>query len=110
MEHRPVPGAADADVLHLHHLTPINEAAERSFPEVPRVGHLHGTELLMLREIDEGPPEGWDHAEAWAERMRRWARSCERLFVLSPTRCGACPTCSGVEPERVVWAPNGFDP
>ena len=56
-------GAAEADVLHLHHLTPINEAAERAFPDVPRIGHLHGTELLMLREIDAGPPPGWDHAE-----------------------------------------------
>src|SRR5947208_11335616 len=37
-------GAGEADVLHLHHLTPINEAAERAFPRVPRVGHLHGTE------------------------------------------------------------------
>ena len=45
-------GAADADVLHLHHLTPINEAAARAFPDKPVVGHLHGTELLMLREID----------------------------------------------------------
>src|SRR3954451_2811606 len=34
-------GAGDADVLHLHHLTPINEAAERSFPDIPRIGHLH---------------------------------------------------------------------
>src|SRR3954453_23028093 len=77
-------GAADADVLHLNHLTPINEAAERAFPDVPRIGHLHGTELLMLREIDQGPPESWDHAREWADRMRRWARACERLFVLSP--------------------------
>src|SRR3954452_13730691 len=28
-------GAGSADVLHLHHLTPINEAAERAFPEIP---------------------------------------------------------------------------
>src|SRR3954471_6447432 len=28
-------GAADADILHLNHLTPINEAAERAFPDVP---------------------------------------------------------------------------
>src|SRR4051794_32668491 len=77
-------GAADADLLHLHHLTPINEAAERAFPDVPRIGHLHGTELLMLRDIDAGPPPGWGHAAAWAERMRRWARGCERLLVLSP--------------------------
>src|SRR4051794_11130435 len=48
-------GAADADVLHLSHLTPMNEAAERAFPDVPRVGHLHGTELLMLRDIEQDP-------------------------------------------------------
>ena len=103
-------GADRADVLHLHHLTPLNEAAERAFPEVPRVGHLHGTELLMLREIDHGPPPGWDHAAVWAERMRRWARGCERLFVLSPDAVRRVPELVGVDPERVVWAPNGFDP
>ncbi|HEX2234199.1 MAG TPA: glycosyltransferase family 4 protein [Thermoleophilaceae bacterium] len=103
-------GAGEADVLHLHHLTPLNEAAERSFGDVPRVGHLHGTELLMLQEIAEGPPEGWDHAEAWAERMRGWAHGCERLFVLSPDAVRRVPDLLGVEAERVVWAPNGFDP
>src|SRR3954467_7861444 len=103
-------GAADADVLHLHHLTPINEAAERSFPDIPRIGHLHGTELLMLSEIDDGPPDGWDHAAAWAERMRGWGRNCERLLVLSPDAVRRVPGLLGVDPERVVWAPNGFDP
>jgi glycosyltransferase involved in cell wall biosynthesis len=103
-------GAADADVLHLHHLTPINEAAERSFPGVPRIGHLHGTELLMLREIDEGPPPGWEHAAEWAERMRRWAGGCERLLVLSPDAVRRVPGLLGVDADRVVWAPNGFDP
>src|SRR5439155_6110168 len=44
-------GAASADLLHLHHLTPANEAALRSFPAVPVVGQLHGTELAMLRAI-----------------------------------------------------------
>ena len=103
-------GAADADVLHLHHLTPIHEAAERAFGDVPRIGHLHGTELLMLRDIDAGPPPGWEHAAEWAERMRRWARGCERLLVLSPDAVRRVPGLLGVDPERVVWAPNGFDP
>ena len=103
-------GAGSSDVLHLHHLTPIHEAAERAFGDVPRVGHLHGTELLMLERIDEGPPEGWDHAAAWAERMRRWAAGCARLFVLSPDAVRRVPGLLGVPPERVVWAPNGFDP
>src|SRR4051812_27652798 len=103
-------GAGEADVLHLHHLTPVHEAAERAFPDVPRVGHLHGTELLMLREIEEGPPDRWDHAEAWAERMKRWAHGCERLFVLSPDAVRRVPGLLGVDTEKVVWAPNGFDP
>jgi glycosyltransferase involved in cell wall biosynthesis len=103
-------GAASADVLHLHHLTPINEAAEGSFGGVPRIGHLHGTELLMLQKIEEGPPEGWDHAVAWAQRMRRWASGCERLFVLSPDAVRRVPDLLGVEAKRVVRAPNGFDP
>src|SRR3954470_51907 len=103
-------GARGADVLHLHHLTPMNEAAARAFPDVPVVGHLHGTEVLMLNAIDQGPPDGWDYAEAWAERMRGWAQACERLLVLSPDAVDRVPELLGVEPERVVWAPNGFEP
>jgi glycosyltransferase involved in cell wall biosynthesis len=103
-------GAGDADIIHLNHLTPVNEAAERAFPDVPRVGHLHGTELLMLREIDAGAPPSWSHAADWADRMRRWARSCERLLVLSPDAVKRVPDLLGVDPGRVVWAPNGFDP
>jgi glycosyltransferase involved in cell wall biosynthesis len=103
-------GAGDADLIHLNHLTPMNEAAERAFPDVPRIGHLHGTELLMLREIDEGPPPAWDHAADWAGRMRRWAQSCQRLLVLSPDAVRRVPELLDVDPGKVVWAPNGFDP
>src|SRR5215203_3951929 len=46
-------GAVHADVLHLHHLTPLYEAAARVAPDVPVVGHLHGTELLMLEAIEQ---------------------------------------------------------
>ena len=103
-------GAADASVLHLHHLTPVNEAAARAFPDRPVVGHLHGTELLMLEAIAEGPPSRWMHARDWAERMRRWAGACDRLLVLSPDALRRVPELLGVAPERLVWAPNGFDP
>src|SRR5207248_1699853 len=103
-------GAGDCDLLHLHHLTPINEAAARAFPDVPVVGHLHGTEVLMLNQIAAGPPTGWDHAAAWAERMRGWAQRCERLLVLSPDAAERAPGLLGVDPALVVTAPNGFDP
>jgi glycosyltransferase involved in cell wall biosynthesis len=103
-------GAGDCDLLHLHHLTPIHEAAARAFPDVPVVGHLHGTEVLMLGRIASGPPAGWDHAAEWAERMRGWAQRCERLLVLSPDAAQRAPKLLGVDPSRVVPAPNGFDP
>jgi glycosyltransferase involved in cell wall biosynthesis len=103
-------GATSADVLHLHHLTPVHEAAARVAPGVPVVGHLHGTELLMLEEIADGPPEGWTHAAAWAERLRRWAHRCERLVLLSESQRERAHGLLGVDPERCVVLPNGFDP
>src|SRR3954452_6780357 len=78
-------GAAEADVLHLHHLTPINAAAAHVAPDVPVVGHLHGTELLMLEAIGADPGR-WAHARAWAERLREWAAACRQLIVLSPSQ------------------------
>ncbi len=100
--------AAECDVLHLHHLTPLHEAAARVAPGVPIVTHLHGTELLMLEEIADGAP--WPHAEAWARRMRRWAQRSERLLVLSPGQVDRAVQLLGIAPERCVLSPNGFDP
>ena len=102
-------GAAQADVLHLHHLTPIHEAAARVAPAVPVVGHLHGTELLMLEAI-EAAPGRWPHAAAWAARLRAWAAACERVIVLSETAVLRAGDLLGLEPERCVLVPNGFDP
>jgi len=102
-------GAADADVLHLHHLTPLNEAAQRVAPGVPVVGHLHGTELLMLEEI-EAEPYHWPHGFRWVERMRDWAARCERLIVLSESQVARAEHLLDVAPERCVEVSNGFDP
>jgi len=103
-------GAARFDVLHLHHLTPLHEAAARVAPDVAVVAHLHGTELLMLERIAAGPPASWAHADAWAERMRRWAARAERLLLLSPSQLERVETLLGVDADRCVVCPNGFDP
>ena len=44
-------GFGHVDVLHLHHLTPMHEAAARLWPERALVTHLHGTDLKMLDRI-----------------------------------------------------------
>jgi glycosyltransferase involved in cell wall biosynthesis len=101
--------AAGADVLHLHHLTPLHEAAARVAPAVPVVGHLHGTELLMLEAIADDPG-CWAHGPAWAERMGAWARRCDRLIVLSRSQVARAQALLGIDPARCVLVPNGFDP
>jgi glycosyltransferase involved in cell wall biosynthesis len=73
---------------------------------VPVVGHLHGTELLMLEE----PADRWPHLEAWRERMQGWARRCERLIVLSRSHVDRAERVLGIDPRRCVVVPNGFDP
>jgi glycosyltransferase involved in cell wall biosynthesis len=102
-------GAARADVLHLHHLTPIHEAAARVAPGVPVVGHLHGTELLMLEAIAADPGR-WAHAAAWVERMRGWVAACDRVIVLSETQIARGEELLGLDPDRCVLVPNGYDP
>ncbi len=41
-------GLAAPEVLHLHHLTPLQEAFSGQFPDTPLVTHLHGTDLKMI--------------------------------------------------------------
>ncbi len=101
-------GAARADVLHLHHLTPLNAAAARAAPGVPVVGHLHGTELMMLEAIARDPGR-WAHGTAWAERLRTWAARCERIVVAPGNRDRAVELLR-IAPECFVVLPNGFDP
>jgi glycosyltransferase involved in cell wall biosynthesis len=103
-------GAADADLLYLHHLTPLNEAAARGFAGVPILGHVHGTELLMLERIDEGASAGWTHAEEWRERLCSWAASCERIVVSNEGGLQRAAAVLDLDRERFVQVPNGFDP
>jgi glycosyltransferase involved in cell wall biosynthesis len=104
--------AADdgVDRLYLHHLTPLNEAAARVLPDVPVIGHVHGTELLMLEQIEAGAPDGWDHAAEWRERLRRWAAECERIVVNDERGLARAARLLDVPRERFAFIPNGFEP
>jgi glycosyltransferase involved in cell wall biosynthesis len=98
-----------AQVLHLHHLTPIHEAAAAVMPDVPIVTHLHGTELKMLHAITEsdadlGPYAGW-----WADRMGEWARAADATIVISPFQEDEAVRLLGLDPETVHWLPDGVD-
>jgi glycosyltransferase involved in cell wall biosynthesis len=102
--------ASGADVLYLHHLTPLNEAAARILPGVPVVGHVHGTELLMLEKIAAGAPASWTHAEEWRERICDWAAACSRIVVNDRSGLERAVALLGLDPDRFACIPNGFDP
>ena len=96
------------DLLYLHHLSPLNEAAARVLPDVPVIGHIHGSELLMLERIAHGIPAGWGAASSWAQRLSDWAAGCARIVVNSPNGMRRASTILDIHPERFVTVPNGF--
>jgi glycosyltransferase involved in cell wall biosynthesis len=100
--------AGEANVLHLHHLTPANEAAMRCFPSLPILGHLHGTELAFLRTVEAGPPAGWRYAARWSERMRGWAQQCE-LVLVPPGAEAEAALLLGLERGRLHSLSGGVD-
>jgi glycosyltransferase involved in cell wall biosynthesis len=106
-------GAADADCFYLHHLTPVNEAAQRAYPEVPVIGHIHGSELLMLERIAGfqagGAQESWPHAERWVERICEWAERCSRIVVNSEHGLKRAARLLDLDPARFDLVPNGVN-
>jgi glycosyltransferase involved in cell wall biosynthesis len=104
-------GMSHARVLHLHHLTPIHDAAAVVLPDVPVMTHLHGTELKMLDAIARGEPGIGigPHAEWWAARMRDAARRADATVTISPYDRSEAVRLLGLDPETVHWIPNGVD-
>ena len=98
----------DVAVAHLHHLTPAHAAIARLAPQLPRVTHLHGTELLMLEAIERGAP--WPHGLAWRERLREWARASTWLITATESAARDAVRLLGVAPGRIAVIHNGVDP
>ncbi len=101
-------GSEPPDVLHLHHLTPLHDAAQRLWPQAPTVTHLHGTELLMLEEIGRSDPP-WPYASYWVDRLGDIARRSDRVIVASPHVAGRAVDVLKLAPGQVAVVPNGVD-
>jgi glycosyltransferase involved in cell wall biosynthesis len=102
--------AEGVDRLYLHHLTPLNEAAARALPGVPIIGHIHGTELLLLEEIAAASSADRPDDAKWMERLHRWAAECERLVVGGEKGAVRAAALLDLPLERFAVIPNGFDP
>jgi glycosyltransferase involved in cell wall biosynthesis len=97
-------------LLHLHHLTPLHDAAAMALPEVPVLTHLHGTELKMLDAIDRGEPQiSGPHAKWWTSSMRASARRASATITISPHDRSEAVRLLGLDPATVHSIPNGVD-
>jgi glycosyltransferase involved in cell wall biosynthesis len=104
-------GLRRARILHLHHLTPIHDAAAAVLGGVPIVTHLHGTELKMLDAIareEPGVGQG-PYARWWAARMGEAARRADATIVISPHQHREAVRLLGLEPTTVHMIPDGVD-
>ena len=99
-----------ARLLHLHHLTPLHDAAARVLPGVPVLTHLHGTELKMLDAIARGAPSvAGPHARWWASRARASAHRAAATITISPSERDHAVRLLGIDPDTVHCLPNGVD-
>lgn len=97
-------------VLHLHHLTPLHDAAHRAWPDVPLVTHLHGTELMMLARIESvAEARSWPYAAYWADWMRRTALRSGRVLTVSSDQADLAVRLLRLPDARVTVVPNGVD-
>ena len=102
--------ADPVDLLYLHHLTPLNEAAARVLP-----GHPGDRPDPRLRAADARAHRS-RHAgglgappTTWAQRLCDWAAGCTRIVVSSPKGLRRASLLLDIDPERFVVVPNGFD-
>ncbi len=97
-------------LLHLHHLTPLHDAAARVLPGVPVLTHLHGTELKMLDAIAaDAPAVAGPHARWWASRARAAALRATVTITISPYERDRAVRLLGLDPATVHCLPNGVD-
>ena len=105
------PGFADADVLHIHHLSVVQLAARAVAPRTPLVTHLHGTELKLLDEITRGTPGIADqpHAAATLALLRAAAVESDAVIVNSPHDHAEALRLLAIDPETTFELTNGVD-
>ena len=97
----------EPDIVHLHHLTPMHDAAFDLWPGSKVVTHLHGTELKMIETIRQ--TKGLRFGEWWVEQMRTSAERSRLLITISPHDRDLALDLLSVPASKVVTVPNGVD-
>ena len=97
----------EPDIVHLHHLTPMHDAAFGLWNNAAVVTHIHGTELKMVQRMRQ--MSGLRYGEWWIDRMRTSADRSRLLITISPHDRDLALDLLSVPASKVVTIPNGVD-
>ncbi len=100
------------DLIHLHHLTHAQVAADRVFPSVPKLTQLHGTEIKMLERLDELSEKSGNPAELGhvGRGILSEAVDISNHFVaISPDIRERAIARLGIDEDDITTVPNGVD-
>ncbi len=97
----------EPEIVHLHHLTPMHQAAFDLWTGATVVTHLHGTELKMIETIRE--TAGLEFGEWWIDQMRVSADRSRLLITISPHDRELALDLLSVPDSKLITIPNGVD-
>ena len=99
------------DLAHLHHLNHLHLAATgpRSMERLPKIGHLHGTELKMLEEMKGLSDDAGTYVSLWDRELRRAAETIHHFVAISPDNVARAKRLLGLGDDKVSLVPNGVD-
>jgi len=99
------------DIAHLHHLNHVHLAAIglASMRRLPKLAHLHGTELKMLQEMNHLTVSDHGEMRLWDEALRKAAAGMQHFVVISPDNLERSKQVLALEAHNLSFIPNGVD-
>ena len=99
------------DIAHLHHLNHVHLAAIGlpSMRRLPKLAHLHGTELKMLQEMSHLTVRDHGEIRLWDEALRKAAAGMQHFVLISPDNVEHSKQVLALEADKLSVIPNGVD-
>src|SRR5207253_8302431 len=96
------------DVVHLHHLNHVHLAAIglASMRRLPKLAHLHGTELKMLQEMSHLTVRDHGEIRLWDEALRQAAAGMQHFVLISPDNVERSKQILALEADKLSFIPN----
>jgi len=76
---------------------------------LPKLAHLHGTELKMLQEMNHLTVSDHGEMRLWDEALRKAAAGMQHFVVISPDNLERSKQVLALEADKLSFIPNGVD-